>query len=551
MIFKTFIRNYAKPSTTKIGGVKKIVTKKNPTALFQFGNFSKLVVPSKREIENSKDKSVLDFDALRIFPSVRIAMKQEIKDLYILKNTYLKSKDELEIKPTPVQSLAIKKINQVRKPKKITESKEIFNDLLENQNKRLKVFTIAAETGSGKTWSYLSCVLSKLKEDDLKMFNKSKREYVNSRSLSKVRSVILLPTNELVDQVYDTLSKANNISLKLEETLDPKFIKDKNFSDFIYEEAMRDKLGLNILKWGAGEPASKFFNFLNKGVVDILVTTPTKLQSLGKQHSQEENPYRFLYNVDYCVVDEADTLFDPSWFKDTTAIIEKFSKCKDIILVSATIPKNFQKSIGNYFKDTINVVTSSLHKVPSQINVKIIDSMQNPYNGSKIRALAQALYAIQSDNTEPGQVKRVIVFVNNKKDVHPLISTLCTKFQQNLDNFVGLSGDDTPLDRADKIKPFIQPPEPLQFDKEKNEYLGQRMKVLVTTDLFARGVNFQSVKNVIIMDFPNNSVDLVHRIGRTGRMKQSGRVFIITDKKSSKSWIKALPNATKRGVRIG
>ncbi|EGV62045.1 RNA helicase [Yamadazyma tenuis] len=516
---------------------------------FSFGNFSKLADPDKKQVDQaalSVDR-ITDFHELKIFPSVRVSMMEEIKSCYNFKNTYLKSKDEVEIKPTPVQVASVRKINKSRNVKvsKFQDSEDIYNEMIENFNNKLKVFTVAAETGSGKTWAYLSVILSKLKEDDLASFTKNPGVFEESRKLSKVRSVILLPTNELVDQVSETLNAANSIPLHLQNNVPEHILKDTKYKSFLEMED-QNGLSLNILKWGAGEPASKFFNALNK-TVDVLITTPTKLQSLGKQHSTESNPYRYLYNVSYCVVDEADTLFDPSWVNDTTAILSKFSKCKDVILCSATMPKRFVKTVEKFFgKSVINVITPSLHKVPKQVNVKVIDAELSPFNGSKTRCLAQALYAIQKDGSEKGFVKRVIVFVNHKKDVLPLVSVLATKYHQENDSLIGLSGDDSPLERAEKIKPFIHHAESLENPDDDS-----RLQVLVTTDLFARGVNFSAVKNVILMDFPNNSVDLIHRMGRTGRMKQSGRVFIITDKKSRKSWIKSLPNATKQGIRIG
>ena len=64
-------------------------------------------------------------------------------------------------------------------------------------------------------------------------------------------------------------------------------------------------------------------------------------------------------------------------------------------------------------------------------------------------------------------------------------------------------------------------------------------------------MNFVGIKNVILMDLPNTSVDLMHRVGRTGRMRQSGRVFVIIDKKTGKSWIKGFQNEVKKGITVG
>ena len=96
------------------------------------------------------------------------------------------------------------------------------------------------------------------------------------------------------------------------------------------------------------------------------------------------------------------------------------------------------------------------------------------------------------------------------------------------------------------IRPFVSEPE------QTSDTTGDSsMKVLVTTDLLARGINFRSVKNVILMDLPNNSVDLVHRVGRTGRMRQAGRVFFIVDRKTRRSFAKGIPKAVRSGQVIG
>ena len=74
--------------------------------------------------------------------------------------------------------------------------------------RKLKYFTVAAETGSGKTWSYLAPLLSKLKLDDMEFWKSDPEGYDNTRKKGQfVKSVILLPTNELVDQVYETLQR--------------------------------------------------------------------------------------------------------------------------------------------------------------------------------------------------------------------------------------------------------------------------------------------------------------------------------------------------------
>ncbi|KAG2732811.1 hypothetical protein G9P44_003801 [Scheffersomyces stipitis] len=530
-------------------------------AVFQSGKFSQLHQPSKKVYEKSSSglDSISTFEQLRIFPTVRAAMVAEIKSTYNMKGPRYQSKDELVLKPTPIQVAAIRKINQPRlKNNKNVKEEEVSAgrksapstaDLVNEEFKKinslqkLKVFTLAAETGSGKTWAYLSSLLSKLKEDEFGLYESSEEKYRASRNAQMVKSVVLVPTHDLVEQVYSTLERANSIKFDVE-----KIGANSRLKEFLQLPEQNGSLNLSILKWGSGEAHKKLFDRCLKGRVDVLVTTPGKLASLSKLQNVNR-PYRFLNHVEYCVLDEADTLMDESWIETTMPVIEKFKKLRDLIICSATIPKRFQTTLNRIFPtddSIINIVTPSLHKLPKQIKVSVIDSELSPYHGSKTRALAQALYAITRDGTEPGLVKRVIVFVNKKESVNSLVDTLVNKFSHRPEDVIGITGEDKPEERSEKLEPFIKPAESIEEDP-----LNSKIKVLVTSDLMARGVNFVGIKNVIIMDIPHNSVDLVHRIGRTGRMNQSGRVILIVDKKKNKAWLSGLPNAVKRGIQMG
>lgn len=520
--------------------------------LFAFGNFSALHKPEKTHLERSLSaiEQIESFDSLRIFPTVRSAMVKEIKEKYNLKNTYIEDKEQLEIKPSPVQIAAIKKINQMRKTKpKAKEDPSIVSELMsENEKKRLKVFTVAAETGSGKTWAYLASVFSKLKEDDKALFSQGLEFLKEAKAQQIIRSVVLLPTHELVDQVHETAYRGAKIRLDNENELSDKIRRSAEYGSFLEQPENQKNLDLKVVKWTTGDSHQKLFNIAKEGRIDMLITTPAKIQSLAKLENIPR-PFRFFSGVEYCVIDEADTLMDKLWLYDTRGALQRFPKLKDLIMCSATIPKDFNKTITEMFKDessVIRIVTPLIHKIPKQIVVKVIDAQQPPYHGSKTRCLAQALYAIYNDGTEQGYVKRIVVFVNEKKDVEPLVDTLISKYGHRDTDIIGVTGRDSADTRSQKIEPFVKPAVPLEEDPHKSE-----VKVLVTTDLLARGLNFSGIKNVILMDLPRNSVDLIHRVGRTGRMKQSGRAFVIIDKKTKKSWIKGLPRAIKQGMTIG
>lgn len=554
------VRHYAKPAPRKQKSRQMIrspakKTLENPNAVFLFGNFSGLKVPQKKNIETSQRAidAISSFEALRIFPTVRAAMMAEIKEGYNLKNTYIASKEELEIKPSPVQVAAIRKINQPRngkaaKARHAQMGNEIFHELMaQNDANRLKVFTIAAETGSGKTWAYAAPMFSKLKEQDLELFSQSERAYEEARKLPVVRALVLVPTHELVDQVYTTLSAACSQKFDSKSAAGPKLMADPAYAAFLARPDEANGVNLSVQKFGAGDSHRVLFDNI-KQRLDVLVTTPGKIQGLAKLHSVDR-PFRFFNQAEFCVVDEADTLMDNSWADDTTAVLRHLSRCKDLVFCSATIPKQFNRTLTKMFPDeksVIHINTPALHKIPRLITVKVIDAQVSPFNGSKSRCLAQALYAISKDGTEHGYVKRVLVFVNEKKDVQPLVDLLVNKYSNRREDIVGITGDLKAEERRGRLEPFLKPAELVENDVDQS-----KIKVLVTTDLMARGLNFSGIKNVVLMDLPNTSVDLMHRVGRTGRMRQSGRVFVIIDKKTGKSWIKGLPNVVKRGITVG
>lgn len=530
---------------------KKTVQPKLEKNVFSSGKFSQLY--NEGGHMSLGETPIDNFNQLKVFPTVREAMIKEIKSQYNLKGDNVpKTKEDIPIKPTPVQIGAIQTINKSRKPKsvalseneiaKLSDAERIQYELrLANEVEKTKVFTIAAETGSGKTWAYLSTLLSKLKEDDMNLWKLDPERLDGLKKSHSVRSIILVPTNELVDQVYDVLERTNEFKLE-NSNIPPAF---KEFVDLPENQTV----GLSMMKLSQGEAPVKLFRRLETtGRVDVLVTTPGKIVVFSKLVNINR-PFRVFANLQYCVLDEADTLFDDSFEKNTTDVIIHFPKLLDLILVSATIPKSFEKKLTRLFPDSkslIRVATPSLHKVPRTIKTMIIDADAAPYNGSKPRALAQALYAISKDGTEPGFVKRIIVFVNEKSEVEGIVESMISKYKVRPEDIVGVSGSVKIQERKEMLEPFLKPANLLEEDPD-----GSKVKILVTTDLLARGLNFQGVKNVILLGLPRNSVDLVHRLGRTGRMNQSGRVFIIVDKKSLKSWIKGLGTAIIRGLRIG
>lgn len=493
-------------------------TKKEEFRCGEFGGLKRN--PSlNMEMSSKLIQSIDSFDDLKLLPIVRDAIQN-----IVTQDTVAGDSKKDVIIPSPIQTLAVKRL-----------SKQLMDP-------KLQIHAIAADTGSGKTMSYLIPMMDYLKREQLE----TPEYWATIENKAIIRSIILVPTHELVDQVHNTI-------VNTEQYLD-----------------------LHTLKW---DIYTKYPDLIDqiKNRVDILVTTPSKLLTLFNIKLISK-PERLLSHVKFMVVDEADTLMDASWITETHKVIRKVRNINHLIFCSATIPNEFHKTLTKLFPSFIPITTPRLHKLPRRLDFKLIDASLNPFKGSKKKALAQILYAINKDDSEPGYQKHCIVFVNEKDEVPKIVENLKTKYALNV---VGLTSENSVEERLETIKAFTASPQKLTNLKQEthsttlktedelviipgsNITIGSAQNTnskfnskqtstaifLITTDLMARGLNFQGLRNVVLYDVPKTSIDLVHRAGRTARMRQGGRIFMITDKKT-KSWAKALPKIIKKNVTI-
>ncbi|KAI5781139.1 P-loop containing nucleoside triphosphate hydrolase protein [Geopyxis carbonaria] len=440
-----------------------------------------------------KIQSHASFDDFELLPAVKDAIKTEaLKGLEI-------------VNPTPVQKL-------------------VFSTLLGNSDligsksaNGFQSFLIAAETGSGKTLAYTIPILDYLKREEREQSATKlpAPEVAASSNLQipgvhedhdhngKPRAVILVPTLELVTQVGLLLKSLSHVvkfrSALLSREISPTVIRNRLF----------------------------------KTPVDIVVCTPHLLDSLTKS-----NP-KILSDCRYMVVDEADSLFDRSFSPITSAIISRATAIKCLVLCSATIPKSLDTRLRSLYPNITRLVTPNLHVIPRRIQLSVVDIDGDLYKGNRLLACADVLYTIAKENTEPGYMKQVIIFVNERKQTEEVASYLRSK---NID-CVALNRDISDRTDSKVLSNFTGN----KIDVETNQSGRQRMKVLVTTDISSRGVDTKTIKNVILFDVPHSSIDVIHRIGRIGRMGRRGKATILIDKHTNKGWIKDLRTSMHMG----
>ncbi|OVA08118.1 Helicase [Macleaya cordata] len=239
--------------------------------------------------------------------------------------------------------------------------------------------------------------------------------------------------------------------------------------------------------------------------VDMVVGTPGRVL----QHIEEGN---MVYgDIKYLVLDEADTMFDrgfgPDIRKFLSPLKNRAMKSDDqgfqTILVTATMTKAVQKLVDEEFQGIIHLRTSTLHK---KIASARHDFIKLSGSENKLEALLQVL--------EPSLAKgnRVMVFCNTLNSSRAVDHFL----GENQIFTVNYHGEVPAEQRVENLK---------KFKSESGD-----CPTLVCTDLAARGLDLD-VDHVIMFDFPSNSIDYLHRTGRTARMGAKGKVTSLVSKK--------------------
>ena len=222
---------------------------------------------------------------------------------------------------------------------------------------------------------------------------------------------------------------------------------------------------------------------LRRGV-DVLVATPGRLLDLIGQG------YISLEDIEFSVLDEADHMLDMGFIHDIRKIIELLPKRRQSLFFSATMPSSIvdlsKKILGNPIRVTIK---------PEQATAERVD---------------QAVYFV----SKKGKAKLIVHLINKQKPESVLIFS---RTKHGADKIVKI------LKRAEISAEAIHgnKSQPARVRALGNFKSGQT-KVLVATDIAARGIDVEELALVVNYDLPNVSETYIHRIGRTGRASASG-----------------------------
>jgi len=229
---------------------------------------------------------------------------------------------------------------------------------------------------------------------------------------------------------------------------------------------------------------------LKKGI-DILIATPGRLLDLMSQG------YISLKDISYFVLDEADRMLDMGFINDIKKIIDKLPRQRQSLFFSATMPNKIIKlsnSILNYPEKV------SVHQTSATADT--VDQLIYYTNKSDKRALL-------TDILKNKVLSQVLIFSRTKYGADRLVKNLKKKKIAA----VAIHGDKSQPQRQRALKSF------------KNK----EVRVLVATDIAARGIDIDKLNFVINFDIPNEPETYVHRIGRCGRAGEKGQSISICE----------------------
>ncbi|MCG9033093.1 DEAD/DEAH box helicase [Laribacter hongkongensis] len=231
--------------------------------------------------------------------------------------------------------------------------------------------------------------------------------------------------------------------------------------------------------------------------MDIVVATPGRLLDHLEQKTIQLN------RVEMLVLDEADRMLDMGFILDIRRILAQLPKTRQTLLFSATFSPEIKKLAAEFQRDPVTIEVARQNTTAATVEqaVYAVDA------GQKRRLLARLI--------NERAMSQVIVFCRTKQGADRLAREL-----RNFDRLdaEAIHGDKAQQARLDTLAAFKD----------------GKLRILVATDVAARGLDVSDLPFVVNFDLPNSPEDYVHRIGRTGRAGQSGVAISLMDAEEQK-----------------
>jgi ATP-dependent RNA helicase RhlE len=250
--------------------------------------------------------------------------------------------------------------------------------------------------------------------------------------------------------------------------------------------------------------------------VDVLVATPGRLIDLIEQGALT------LKAVEILVLDEADQMLDLGFIHALKAIVKMLPSKRQTLFFSATMPKTIRELADRFLTDPAEVSVA-----PASTTAERVDQYVTFVQQTEKQALLTMM--LRAGFSEKGNMDRVLIFTRTKHGADRVVKLLAGN---------GIAANAI---HGNKSQP--------QRERALAEFKGGKAKILVATDIAARGIDVSGVSHVINFELPNVAEQYVHRIGRTARAGAAG-VAIAYCAEDERAYLKGIEKLTKQRIEV-
>ena len=306
-----------------------------------------------------------------------------------------------------------------------------------------------------------------------------------------IRTLVLTPTRELASQIGESFGAYGRL-----------------IPQHRVQGVPRKAIRHTVVFGGVGQRPQE--DALRAGV-DVLVATPGRLLDLAQQG------FVHLDRLEVFVLDEADRMLDMGFIHDVRRVIGMLPKERQTLFFSATMPPDIQSLADAILRDPVKVAVA-----PPATTVELIDQSAYFVEKGDKRALLEHVLSHPS-------VTRVLVFTRTKHGANKVVQNLAK---------AGVPAEAIHGNKSQSAR-----------ERALGNFKKGSTRVLVATDLAARGIDVEGISHVVNYEIPDVPETYVHRIGRTARAGASGIAMSFIESDERGSW-RDIEKLTRQAVAV-